>query len=286
VRPRAGGVLLFDCGSLDERDVGERVVAPFLGRRGFFEPVCVRVAFLSHLNLDHYSGLPALARRGVLRQVVASPGPVELEGAGAAGAPGGAGGAAGGAAGGVRRRMDAYAGSRAAIERLGRQLAAYDVKVRRASAGAAFDADGLRGELLWPPEWIGAGGWRFVNDSSQVVRLRFAGRSVMLTGDISTLAQQRLLDGQAAGQLDLRTDVLVMPHHGAVVRNTDAFVRAVDPAWVIISTRRSSDRIVSRCPSLRDPGRRVLLTSEVGAVTVSISPEGELRVGSVIPATD
>ncbi len=248
-----GRTLLIDCGSISDDDVGERLVAPFLAdRTGWARSLRVDAAFVSHANFDHYNGLPALARRGILDRVVVSPGP-PMSGA-----------------------------SGRAIQRRDSLLRDAGVRSVAVSAGDRFRVGLVEGELLWPPPWVAEIGPKPVNDASQVVRLRFAGRSMLFTGDICEPAQQWLLEAAAGGAVDLRADVLVMPHHGAVVRNTDAFIRAVDPRWVLISTARPAEQIAPRCPALGDPGRRVLVTSQSGAITVRISPDGELHVEAFV----
>ena len=71
---------------------------------------------------------------------------------------------------------------------------------------------------------------RAVNDSSLVLRAATAAGTVLLTGDVELAAQADLL---AAG-VDLRADVLKMPHHGS--RYTSAgFLAAVAPRAVLVS---------------------------------------------------
>ncbi|MDD4889868.1 MAG: ComEC/Rec2 family competence protein [Phycisphaerae bacterium] len=252
VRTPNDRTLLFDCGSASQTDVAEQVVMPFLAsRRDWLTPMTIDAAFLSHPNIDHYNGYPGLARRGLLpgRELLASPSAILAPGQG---------------------------GEQWQIIRLGRLLAAEGVPLRPGSAGLRRQAGSCGVELLWPPAWADRWPYKFVNDTSQVARVSFAGRRVMFTGDICELAERRLLDGALAGQVDLHADVLVMPHHGGIAPTSDAFIRAVSPQVVIISTRRRADQIVPRCAALRDPGRRVLVTSESGAVTVTIARDGEL----------
>lgn len=250
----AGEAVLIDCGSASRSDVTEDVLLPALAAEcGWFDRLAVRAAFVSHDNLDHYSGLPALVRRGLLGEVIVSPAMM---------APGRSGGAE--LAGGI-----------------GRALTGYCVPVRPAAAGAWVDlGGGASAELLWPPPGTAHVSSERANDTSQVVRVSFAGRRVLFSGDIGELPERRLLAGAAGGQIDLRADVLVMPHHGAMIASTDAFVRAVDPATVIVSSRRVVEDIVSRCAALRDPGRRALTTGQCGAVRVRIDRDGSVRVTS------
>ncbi|MHC4985199.1 MAG: ComEC/Rec2 family competence protein, partial [Planctomycetota bacterium] len=90
-------------------------------------------------------------------------------------------------------------------------------------------------EALWPPEDISDG--VVANDRSLVLRVVCDGRSVLLPGDVQADAQAALLAEGAS----LAADVLVLPHHGAWARTLPAFVRAVDPEVVLISSDESLD---------------------------------------------
>jgi competence protein ComEC len=150
------------------------------------------------------------------------------------------------------------------------------------SAGEQFQFGQVEAELLWPPKWVGEVNQSLANDTSLVVRLSCAGRRVLLTGDISDIAVRRLLDGVAGGELDLRADVLVFPHHGAITKLTDEFVRAVDPSLVIISSRRAGSEITPRSSELSRPSRAVFVTGDCGAVTVHIDPAGHVTCSPTI----
>ncbi|MFX1677951.1 DNA internalization-related competence protein ComEC/Rec2 [Mitsuaria sp. CC2] len=65
------------------------------------------------------------------------------------------------------------------------------------------------------------------NATSCVLRVDAAGRRVLLTGDIEAPQEARLV--REDGVAGLRSEVLVVPHHGSRTSSTPAFVRAVAP---------------------------------------------------------
>jgi competence protein ComEC len=74
------------------------------------------------------------------------------------------------------------------------------------------------------------------NRSSVVLRMSFDKRRVLITGDIDAAAIDALLK---TGD-DISAYVLLVPHHGAVIRGLDRLVDAVDPRIAVISAGRSA----------------------------------------------
>jgi competence protein ComEC len=70
------------------------------------------------------------------------------------------------------------------------------------------------------------------NDNSLVLRLSFAGRRLLMTGDIENLAEDWLLDHARA---QLSSDVLKIAHHGSRTSSSAEFLAAVAPRDCIIS---------------------------------------------------
>jgi len=169
---------------------------------------------ISHANTDHYNALPAVVRRGWLGEVC----------------------------------LNAYFGrgsdaERAGVKTLMTLLAEEGVRVRRLQAGQQLRLDGRTDvEVLWPP--AGRGGLS-VNDTSLVLRITCDGRSVLLTGDLSEVGQAEL----AARGPQVRADVLVMPHHGGWEGQLPAFVAAVAPQAVIVSSDREPEAPLSGGPA-------------------------------------
>lgn len=69
-----------------------------------------------------------------------------------------------------------------------------------------------------------------INDASVVTMLRYGDVSMLLTGDITSVIERRLLD---SGR-DIGATVLKVPHHGSDTSSTGQFLDAVDPEVAII----------------------------------------------------
>ena len=69
-----------------------------------------------------------------------------------------------------------------------------------------------------------------------VLRVRTAGRTLLLTGDIEVEAQQAMV---RAG-VDLRADVLKVPHHGSPYQDP-GFLRAARASVAVVSVGAGND---------------------------------------------
>lgn len=88
------------------------------------------------------------------------------------------------------------------------------------------------------------------NAISIVLRLDYAGRSILYTGDTIGRrldddleackdAEKVMANRHDAGEVSLTSDVLIAPHHGGNNASSKCFVQRIDPAWVIFSAGHS-----------------------------------------------
>ena len=98
-----------------------------------------------------------------------------------------------------------------------------------------------------PEDWDirgGPTGGEFRNAGSLVIRLYFAGRTILFTGDAvgrhigdpadAMIASERFMV-ENSEVIPIDSDVLIAPHHGADNGSLTAFINAVSPEWVIFS---------------------------------------------------
>lgn len=109
------------------------------------------------------------------------------------------------------------------------------------------------------------------NPNSIVLCLEYAGRRIVLTGDLELEGLERLLT-----TTPVDADVLLSPHHGSLKANPPDLARWATPEYVIVSTPEplTSDRLATRF----GPETQILTTATYGAVVCQISPDGDLRL--------
>ncbi len=187
---------IYDAGSSSPSDPGENTILPLLRERRIS---ALDGIIISHANLDHYGGVPSIVRHKNCKRIYVNTN-----------------GAIDESDGPIEVLMQALRKSRQPIEPL--------------HAGDSLDwGEDVNVEVHWPPT---TGTTHLsANDQSIVVRIEFQNKSILMTGDIGFAAQQSLI-----AQGNLKSDILILPHHGAVESNTAAFIEAVCPTHIVRSS--------------------------------------------------
>jgi len=225
--------VIFDAGSITNKDCGSRAVVSFLRYKGIDD---IDTLFISHDDTDHINGIPEIVAACNVRRIRANAAVIE--------------------------------------KASGRSMAGYlDYCLQKYNHGIQPADDmsfpgGARIRLLWPSLETCRDPSVGNNDKSQVLLIEFAGRTILLTSDIETYAQGRLLELYP----ELTVDVLVMPHHGSTRNLLDGFVQRLKPKTIIVSCRPTW------YPKAYHPDAAIeaWYTPVDGAITVTIKPDGAL----------
>jgi beta-lactamase superfamily II metal-dependent hydrolase len=234
-----GQTWLYDAGGSGSFDPGRGIILPYLRSRGIRH---VDRILISHPNMDHFGGLPSVLQGVRSGPVYLSPHFERV-----------------GETGGASHRLLAFLRGR------GHPVAS--ISADRPGPSAREVAV----EVLWPPRTA-----PFAlsnNDTSVVVRLRYAGVAILLPGDIEKPVQQWLMD-----HTDVSADVLLLPHHGSERTTLPAFIAAVAPRWLIQSSSERGGGAFGTPPTVTGD-RTFYSTADCGAVTVRVSRTG--RQGTV-----
>ncbi len=132
--------------------------------------------------------------------------------------------------------------------------------------GQRWQWDDVEFRVLYPF----APGERRGNDASCVLRISNGVATVLLTGDIESAAERRLV---AAAPTGLRSDVVVVPHHGSRTSSSQALVAAVAPRYAIYAAGWANrygfpdDTVDARWRAI---GARRLNTAQAGTISLAI----------------
>ena len=234
-------VICYDAGSMGAFDVSGYTVEPFLRSRGVQR---LDAIFISHPNLDHYSGVPELCQNFKVAAVY------------------------------ISEYYDQVGSALSKI--LLDRLDELNIPVYRISRGSRLEnslpdaGKKYRIEMLWPPPPKDSCELNS-NDSSLVLKITNENGSILLPGDIGPLAQQLLLE------LDdpraLAANVLLLPHHGAITETLPAFIEAINPQICVGSCSKIRDNNFAQMDQIL-PGRKLLPTYKYGAVSIALTPAG------------
>ncbi|MBT8344805.1 MAG: DNA internalization-related competence protein ComEC/Rec2 [Desulfofustis sp.] len=112
------------------------------------------------------------------------------------------------------------------------------------------------------------------DDRGLVLKLDVTETSVLFPGDITRNRELELVDTEG----DLHTTLLLSPHHGSSTSNSQKFLSAVSPEWLVISSgisRTSRFPAQETLDSAKRLGIPVLNTATDGTITITILGDGE-----------
>ncbi|KQY51315.1 DNA internalization-related competence protein ComEC/Rec2 [Lysobacter sp. Root494] len=147
-------------------------------------------------------------------------------------------------------------------------LAPHGVTLPNASkactAGRHWNWDGVEFRFLHPPSHFPY----LANESSCVLRIESTRGSVLLTGDIGEVIERDLV---RLHPQDLRTDVVLIAHHGSAGSSDPSFVEATHPRLALVSSGHGN-RFGHPRPDV------IQRWQHIGAQTFDTSASGALRV--------
>ncbi len=260
VEAPGGGVLVIDAGGLpvpalpisgDPFDPGERVVAPYLHLRGHRH---IDLLIASHPHPDHIAGMAALLEAFTVGELWTAWPPE------------------GPATSGGEHPDPAFQRLLAAAARRG-------VPVTRPRP---LTIGGLHIQPIapcaGPPCAITPYTGLRHNDNSLVLRLSYAGRTLLFPGDIELPGELLLLDAHDRG-LPVSADLLKVPHHCSRTSSSESLLREVAPRVAVCSLGLRNQygfparEVVAR---YQQAGVALFRTDQAGAVQAVVTPGGDL----------
>ena len=229
-----GRTLLYDAGQIQNALHAERAV-----RQALWQTRRQRIDALviSHADVDHFNAVPGLLRTVPVDHVF------------------------------LHRTFLDF--DQPLVKRVCDELEAQQTPVRLLWAADKIRIDEqVELTILQPP----VGGHRGSdNANSLVLEVVYAGRRILLTGDLEGPGLHELLRQPARP-----VDVMLSPHHGSQKANTVALANWASPRWVIVSGGRRDGG--DKLRRIYGPQSKLLSTYDYGTVTCRIDPRGGTRM--------
>lgn len=168
---------------------------------------------------------------------------------------------------------------RDSVLRVARRLGVpVDTLVRGDALGFAADCgqssgvgDAPRFDVLWPPDYVREGG----NPASVVLRVEFGASTALLTGDLDSAGERRLLELSPT----LSAGLLQVPHHGSAGSSSLRFVAQVAPDYAVASVGAGNSyghpamSVVRKYAYVLGDTARFFRTDRDGSVTFELWPD-------------
>ena len=238
VRFPGGKNMIIDGGGFSDSpfDVGKAVVAPFLYHERISK---IDTVVLSHPHPDHLLGLIYIMNNFNVRQVWRSNLPIDLE-------------------------------DFPEWEKAIRLNNLNVFMLSNKSPEKIFN--GVTVKILWPPSYsfqdMNNLSYDEINDTSLVLKITFGNVSFLIPGDISAGVESQLIKSG----VDLRSDVLVAPHHGSGYSSSAEFIKSVACRYAIVSAGKANvfhHPHPSTLERYKNAGVNVFRTDRDGAVTLT-----------------
>ena len=131
--------------------------------------------------------------------------------------------------------------------------------------------DGVDFEIIHPDKDAYKSAGAKTNDLGCTLKISAPGGTVLMTADIEKLSENQLLERFKDEPAVLKSDVLVVPHHGSRTSSTDAFIDAVAPTMALVPVgyrsrfRHPNAVVMERYAARKIP---VFRTDLLGAITL------------------
>jgi len=131
-------------------------------------------------------------------------------------------------------------------------------------------------KILWPDKQTGNDEKLSSNDKSVVSLIEFAGRKILLCSDIEKPSQKKLI----ALYPELKTDIVVVPHHGSTRTLDESFLENLNAGTLIYSCGRTQYENQHSSPSVKNT--KSFYTARDGVITVRIDKNGDIKTDTFL----
>ena len=202
--PQNKTILIDGGGSMSEEyDVGKSTLLPYILDRGYTK---LDYVFISHFDQDHVGGILTILEELRVGQVYIS-----------------------------KQEQDSEN-----YQKFLKIVEDKKIKVKVLKQGDCLKIEkNLYFDILWPiEEQIQE---NVLNNNAMVMKLRYGKFSMLFTGDIEDIAEEKILDFyKEKGESILKSDVLKVAHHGSKTSTTQSFFEKVNPKICLIGVGKNN----------------------------------------------
>ena len=223
---------LYDAGRLGDHQRSYQVIVDALWA---MQQSKISGLILSHADSDHYNGIEGLTKRFAVEQLLST--------------------------------SQVYSHSSPLLKQILAATERRGVEHITWKKGSFQQGKGWSMLALHPPE-KGVSGTD--NANSLCILIEFAGRRILLPGDLEPPGMQMLVS-----QMATKVDVLMAPHHGSLNSKSDVLLKWCSPETVVISgsTRAVSPRVLE---AFAAEDREVFVTARDHAIRIEIAADGSI----------
>lgn len=229
-----GKSMLYDAGTWSGYDIGKNVIAPYLWESRIRK---IDVCVITHRHVDHLDGLPSILDRFKTKTILCN-----------------------------KMFSHSQAGSK-----LLESAASKGINISFIWSGMEINEfKDVKIRVLNPPDSSVDTSTLSVNDTSCVIKIEYAGSSILLCADVMDTGIDFLLSNHND---DLQSDVIIVPHHGGFANNTEELIKHVQPEYAILSCKKAFPSPLT-VEAYKSYGTKIFQTNESGAITVVIDKNG------------
>ena len=148
----------------------------------------------------------------------------------------------------------------------------------REDGGDRWRWDGVQFDIIHPAIDAYSSAGVKTNNLGCTLKITAPGGSILMTADIEKLSESQLIERFKDEHGVLKSDVLVVPHHGSRTSSTDAFIDAVAPAMALVPVgyrsrfRHPNGAVMDRYAARKIPLYR---TDLLGAISLKFAPDAK-----------
>ena len=239
--PQNKTILIDGGGSMSEEyDVGKSTLLPYILDRGYTK---LDYVFISHFDQDHVGGILTILEELRVGQVYIS-----------------------------KQEQDSEN-----YQKFLKIVKDKKIQVKVLKQGDCLKIEkNLYFDILWPiEEQIQE---NVLNNNAMVMKLRYGKFSMLFTGDIEAIAEEKILDFyKEKGESILKSDVLKVAHHGSKTSTTQSFFEKVNPEICLIGVGKNNMFGHPTAEVLeRINGTKIYRTDEDGEIVLEINNSCEI----------